>query len=161
MSTLMHGLVIGAVATVVIDLWALVLKSFGLPTANWAMIGRWLGHMPRGQFVQPHIADAGPVNGERIFGWVFHYAVGIVYGIAWLWIVRDLMQRTPGLLSAIVFSLVLIVTPWFIMQPGLGHGIAASRTPKPWLVRGLNITVHTLFGVGLYLGWLLLNRFFL
>lgn len=161
MTTIMQGLAVGLVATLVIDIWAMVLKTFRLPTANWAMIGRWLGHMPHGRFVQPHIADAEPVAGERYIGWIFHYAVGFVFGIAWLWFVRDLMKLTPGLLSAIVFSLLLIVTPWFIMQPGLGHGIAASRTQKPWLVRGLNLVVHTLFGVGLYLGWLLLNRFFL
>lgn len=157
MMTLTQGIFIGIVATVLIDLWAALLKAFSFPAANWAMVGRWVGHMPRGEFIQPHIADAEPVKGERLIGWCFHYGVGVVYGIAYLWFVQDLLQRTPDIVSAIAFSLVLIVTPWFIMQPGLGHGIAASKAPKPWLVRGLNIIVHALFGVGLYLGWLILD----
>jgi len=46
------------------------------------------------------------------------------------------------------------------MQPALGLGIMASRTPKPSVVRAINFSVHAVFGVGLYLGavgWLSLT----
>jgi hypothetical protein len=42
------------------------------------------------------------------------------------------------------------VFPFFIMQPSLGLGIAASRTPKPMQARLKSLVTHTVFGVGLY-----------
>jgi hypothetical protein len=38
------------------------------------------------------------------------------------------------------------------MQPALGLGFMASRTPKPAAVRIMNVSVHAVFGIGLYLG---------
>jgi hypothetical protein len=36
------------------------------------------------------------------------------------------------------------------MQPGMGAGIAASRTPRSAAVRIQTLTTHTIFGLGLY-----------
>ena len=41
--------------------------------------------------------------------------------------------------------------PYLIMQPGLGMGIAASKTPKPNVARLRSLVNHTVFGLGLYL----------
>ncbi|WP_127350177.1 DUF2938 family protein, partial [Enterobacter ludwigii] len=35
-------------------------------------------------------------------------------------------------------------------QPAFGFGIAASRTPHPWLSRLLSLLTHIVFGIGLY-----------
>ena len=56
------------------------------------------------------------------------------------------------------FVLGAIVAPFFIMQPGMGLGIAASKTPKPNLARLRSAVTHTVFGVGLYLSALLTAR---
>jgi hypothetical protein len=41
------------------------------------------------------------------------------------------------------------------MQPGMGAGIAASRTPRPAAARVQSLITHTVFGVGLYAaGWI-------
>jgi len=44
-----------------------------------------------------------------------------------------------------------VVFPFFIMQPLLGLGIAASRTPKPTQARLKSLGTHAVFGVGLYM----------
>lgn len=36
------------------------------------------------------------------------------------------------------------------MQPGVGAGIAASKTPNPTQVRLRSIVAHMVFGIGLY-----------
>jgi hypothetical protein len=36
------------------------------------------------------------------------------------------------------------------MQPSLGLGIAASRTPKPTRARLKSLATHAVFGLGLY-----------
>ncbi len=38
------------------------------------------------------------------------------------------------------------------MQPALGIGFMAARTPNPAAVRLINGSVHAVFGLGLYLG---------
>jgi hypothetical protein len=41
------------------------------------------------------------------------------------------------------------------MQPGMGAGIAARRTPRPSAARFQSVVTHTIFGLGLYAaGWL-------
>ncbi len=147
-----QGLFAGFVATVLIDAWALVLKSvLGLPTTNWAMVGRWVGHLRHGRFTHQKIDNAAPVAGERLLGWATHYAIGLLYGVGYLWLIA-IEGGKPSLLSAVIFSLLLLVAPWFILQPGLGLGILARRAPKPWLIRAISVTVHVVFGIGLYAG---------
>lgn len=40
------------------------------------------------------------------------------------------------------------------MQPGMGAGIAASRTPNPRAARLQSLVTHAVFGLGLYLAGL-------
>ena len=45
------------------DVWAVALKRFWcIPSLNLAMVGRWLGHLPRGTFTHVNIAQAAPVR---------------------------------------------------------------------------------------------------
>ncbi len=159
MIVILHGLFIGLLATVLIDVWALGLRvAFKLPTTNWAMVGRWFGHLSNGKFVHNAIADAAPVSGEVLAGWVIHYAIGLIYGVLYLWFMGDIVGQAPSLFSAIGFSAVLLLAPWFIMQPCLGQGIFARRAQNPSLVRSINISVHVVFGIGMYIGWRLLSQ---
>jgi hypothetical protein len=42
------------------------------------------------------------------------------------------------------------------MQPGMGAGVFASRTPNPVAARLRSLTTHTIFAAGLYAaGWAL------
>jgi hypothetical protein len=37
-----------------------------------------------------------------------------------------------------------------VMQPAMGAGIAAARTPSPGVTRLRNLVTHAVYGVGLY-----------
>ena len=155
---LLDGVLIGVVATVCMDIWSVVAKhALRLPTAHWDLVGRWLGHMPRGVFVHRQIGDAEPVPNELAIGWIAHYTTGIVYGIAYLLIVQLVLSREPSLVSALAFGLVTLAAPWLVMQPAMGAGAFASKIPRPGIVRFVNLTMHTVFGVSLYLGWRLIQ----
>ncbi len=67
----------GAGATLVMDGWALVLRQFGIPSLNFALLGRWIGHLPRGKWTHASIAKTTPVRGEALTGWCAHYSIGI------------------------------------------------------------------------------------
>jgi hypothetical protein len=153
-----QGVLTGVIATVGMDIWAAVVKYvLRLPTADWALVGRWFGHMPRGVFIHRPVADSAPIANELVIGWIGHYITGIVYGLIYLYVVVKFLAITPSLISALIFGLVTLVAPWFIMQPAMGAGIFASRTPRPGLMRVINLSMHAVFGVSLYLGWLLIN----
>jgi len=92
---LFRAILVGVGGTVVLDLWAEFLaRVMGVPATNWAMVGRWLGNMPRGRFVQRSMTHAEPVRGELAIGWVAYYVIGILYGLLLLalwgpsWIAR-------------------------------------------------------------------------
>jgi hypothetical protein len=147
---------IGIGATVVMDLWAAFLKRFfGVRGLNYGLVGRWIGHFPRGRFVHDNIAQASPVRGELAIGWGAHYAIGIVFAALLLAIWGLEWARQPSPLPALAIGLLTSVAPFFIMQPGMGAGIAASKTPKPNIARLLTIAAHTAFGIGLYASALL------
>ena len=86
------AMLLGIGATAVMDAWLLLLKRLGVPTLNFAFIGRWVGHLLRGQVAHAAIAKAAPVRGELAWGWLTHYAVGVVFagvllslqGAAWV-----------------------------------------------------------------------------
>jgi hypothetical protein len=43
-----------------------------------------------------------------------------------------------------------IVAPWFVMQPSMGLGVTASRSPRSGAARLRNLATHAVYGIGLY-----------
>ena len=152
---LLRAVLIGVGATLVMDLWALLLKRlFGAPSLDYAMVGRWIGHLPRGRLTHPGIARSAPVAGERAIGWIAHYAIGIGFALLLLAIWGPAWAARPTLPPALIVGIATVAAPFLILQPGMGAGIAASRTPKPGVARLRSLMAHASFGVGLYLaGW--------
>lgn len=151
MSYLISTLVIGIGATLAIDLWAIARKRlFGIAAPDYGMVGRWLGHMPAGQFRHQRIAAAAAMPGERLIGWVAHYLIGISFAALLVGIWGEEWVRRPTLAPALIVGIGTVAAPFLIMQPGMGSGIAASRTPNPKAARLQSLTTHTIFGLGLY-----------
>ncbi len=70
MDMLLHATVLGIAATLIMDLWAIGQKRlFNIPSLNYRLVGRWIGHMPRGKWVHHTIVQATPVKGEILMGW--------------------------------------------------------------------------------------------
>jgi hypothetical protein len=152
------GVIIGAGATVAMDFWAILLNTFfGQPKANWAPVGRWFYHLKNGRVFHDSIAEATPYNHELALGWISHYAVGILYGVLLVLMTGPVWLAEPTLLPAWLWAVVTVAAGWFLLQPGLGIGWAASKTPNPNKVRALNLCAHTVFGLGLWLTALLIR----
>jgi len=153
---LLRAVVVGIGATLVLDLWALVLRrAFGVRSLDWALVGRWVGHFRRGRFMHDSIAAAAPVRGERLLGWGFHYAVGIVFAALLFAAMGTAWTRNPTVLPCLAFGLLTVLVPWLVMQPAMGAGVAASRTPNPGQARLRSLATHVVFGFGLYVGTVL------
>ncbi|AOJ34775.1 DUF2938 domain-containing protein [Burkholderia metallica] len=143
---------IGAGATLVMDLWTLFRRrAFGIPSLDYALVGRWIGHMAQGRFRHASIAAAPPVPGERALGWFAHYAIGIAFAALPVAIAGTDWIAAPTPLPALVAGLGSVAAPFFVMQPAFSFGIAASRTPQPGVARRRSLGTHLSYGVGLYM----------
>lgn len=153
-----YALFIGVSATVFMDVYALMLqKVFQIPSLNYAFLGRWIGHFRQGVFRHANIMQATPVAGERAIGWVAHYLIGITFAFVLLLIWGVEWVREPSLIPALLIGILTTVAPFFMMQPAFGFGIAASKTPQPKTARIRSLMTHTIYGIGLYLGGVLLH----
>ncbi len=151
MDLLVLGIAMGAGATVVLDLWNMLLKQlFGFPLPNWGMVGRWFGHLPAGQLAHADIGASPPVANERALGWVMHYAVGILFGIVTVLIGGRAWMAAPTALLPLLVGWITIGCGWFILAPGMGAGIAASKKPERMRIRILNSLGHTVFGLAMF-----------
>lgn len=145
-----RSIVIGAGATLTMDLWGALLRRFGVPSLNFAFLGRWIGHLPRGRWVHESIAKAAPIPGELLIGWGAHYSIGITFGALLLAVFGLQWGRSPTLLPALLIGIVTVVAPLFVLQPALGAGIASSKTPAPVFNSVKSLVTHTVFGLGLF-----------
>ena len=89
MNLLARAIVIGGFATLILDLWNILLnRLFGFGVPNWSVAGRWVVSVLGGRPYRPDIGSAPSVANENAIGWAFHYAVGISFAAAMLSIRR-------------------------------------------------------------------------
>lgn len=142
---------IGIGATAFMDLGLALQRRLGVRTLAFALVGRWVGHLLRGRFAHAAIAQAAPVPGESAWGWVVHYAVGVAFAGVLVAIQGIDWARSPSPLPALALGIATVALPLFVMQPAMGAGFAASRTPTPLKNCVRSLANHTVFGLGLYL----------
>ena len=143
--------VTGVGATALMDLWSLARRLLAVPLPDYALVGRWIGHMRHGRFRHQAIGRAAAVRHEAAIGWSAHYLIGIAYaallpllwGTAWL--------REPTLVPALAVGIGTVLAPFLLLQPGMGAGFFASRSPRPAVARMHSLATHAVFGAGLYL----------
>lgn len=148
---LVRSLLIGAGATLTMDVWNGALKRLGIPSLNFAYLGRWLAHLPRGQFIHRSIASTTRVSGERWIGWGAHYSIGVLFAALLLGMFGLRWAHSPTVGEALFIGTITVLAPWFLLQPGLGAGIASSKTNTPVFNALKSLVSHTVFGFGLFL----------
>lgn len=146
-----RALVIGAGATLTMDVWAAVLRRFGVPSLNFSYLGRWLGHLPEGRFFHESIAKSPPVRGETMLGWCAHYSIGVAFAALLLGLFSLDWARSPTLGPALLVGVVTVMAPLLVLQPALGAGIASSKTAAPLFNSMKSLVTHVVFGLGLFL----------
>jgi Protein of unknown function (DUF2938) len=159
MNYLLVAVWIGAGATAATDVWSVVRQRlFGIATPDWGLVGRWIAHIPRGRLRHDSIVAAPSVKGERLLGWVAHYLIGIAFAAVLLAIGGRGWIRDPTIVPALLVGVATVLAPFLILQPGMGAGIAASRTSRPTVARLQSLVTHAVFGLGLFLSAELVSR---
>ena len=142
---------IGIGATLIMDAWLVLLRRLGVPTLNFALIGRWVGHLPRGRFFHDAIAKAQPVPGEAALGWITHYAIGIAFAALLVTLAGSQWPENPTPLPAVLVGLGTVAAPLLVMQPAMGAGVLARKTATPLRNCLRSLVNHGVFGFGLFL----------
>lgn len=152
---------IGIGATAAMDIWRFLLqKTFGVSSLDLGLLGRWVGYLFRGKIFHTSMGKAEAIPNETKLGWTSHYAIGIFFSFLLPVIWGEEWLKNPTVQPAILVGVGTVLAPWLFMQPAMGIGIAASKTPKPYQVRLRNIAIHIVYGLGLYGSALLTNVLF-
>lgn len=151
MMIIFKTVIVGIGATLVMDLWSWCQKHvLKVPPLNYALVGRWILTLPEGKFYHHTIVSTPRMPGELLTGWVFHYLTGIIFAFIPHFLNGTLWLSEPSVSTALLTGLLTLLAPFMILQPAFGFGIAASRTPRPWLARLLSLLTHMAYGFGLY-----------
>ncbi|MDY6982472.1 MAG: DUF2938 family protein, partial [Pseudomonadota bacterium] len=129
MNTVLFTLGVGIGATLLSDVWGFARKPLlGVPPPDYALVGRWIGHMPGGRFHHDAIARAPAVRGEQVLGWAVHYVIGIAYAALLVLVGGRAWMNAPTTGLALAVGIGTVAAPFLLMQPAMGAGFAASRT---------------------------------
>lgn len=151
LASVVAAVVIGMGATLLMDAWNLLLKrAFRIGSLDYCMLGRWVLHMPA-TLRHVSIAAAAKRPNECAVGWILHYSIGVSLALIFVLLQAGDWLKGPTLPSALVFGLVTVVFPLFVLQPALGLGIASAKAAKPLQARLKSMGTHLVFGLGLYL----------
>lgn len=152
------AIVMGLGATLVFDLWGMLLKTaFKITPSNICLVGRWILYMPEGTFKHSNIAATPQKRAECTVGWIAHYLIGIMFASFFIGLTGNNWLQHPRLIPAIVFGVVTVLAPYFILQPSFGLGFAGSKTANPKQARLRSLMNHAAFGAGLYFLGLLVS----
>lgn len=150
--SLLDAVVVGLGATLFMDFVAVILnRSLGIQPLNYALVGRWLVYLTRGQVFHRPITKSPTVGCEKPIGWSLHYLIGIVFAFAFLTWTGKGWLAAPRLVPALAFGALTVLAPFLILQPGMGAGLAARCTPRPSISRLKSLLAHLSFGAGLWL----------
>src|SRR5690349_4815781 len=149
MDYLIHAVLTGMGATLVMDAWGVThTRILGGRAPDYGLVGRWLAYMPRGRFRHRPISASAPVRGERLIGWTAHYLIGIAFAAVLIALWGLDWARQPTIGPAFMVGLGSVAAPIFLMQPGMGTGF-----------RWQSFITHAVFGLGLYASALAANAF--
>ncbi len=158
MNTIIKITLIGIGATATMDIFAFILSKFGINGLDYRFLGRWIGHIFNGKFFHNKIFDSPIIKNEQIIGQFAHYSIGIAFAFLLVLLFGKKWVESPSLFPALAIGLLTMAAPFFLMQPAFGFGIAGSNLPDPNKARLMSLIIHSVYGVGLFLSALLINK---
>lgn len=145
---------VGIGATFFTDLWAFFLRIFDVKSNGLQIIGSWLS---TNILNVPDNATGLLANGW-VVGWTAHYIIGVIFAIIFFAFVNYRWFKNPTWGKALIYGIATLVFPLFMVWPTLGFGVAFSKTPIQGALILKAIGLHIVYGMGLYLTALLIEK---
>ena len=143
------GLIVGILATVTMDVVAVIALRLGIAgrgprRTGPDLIGRWIGYLLRGKFRHTDILHTPPLRGELVLGLAAHYLIGIALTLVYLGLLV-VAHATPT--AAILYGTATTVFPWFLMFPSQGMGWLGRDAPENTHLARVSLFNHIIFGL--------------
>ena len=155
-------ILMGAFATYFMDLLAgfLAKRKIIFPFISPEATGRWILYILRGCFIHKDINKTPALKNEKIWCLISHYLIGIALAGIYLFLELKIPAIRNQLWMPLLFGVLTVVLPWFLMLPGIGIGVMASKSSNKLLIIRTNLINHTNFGLGLFIWIIFFHRFF-
>ena len=150
---ILQGLLTGLIATIIFDLFNQSLNfAYGVNKPKWNLLGRYFLGYKDGIFIRYTLLDDDEVANELIWGYIFHYFIGIIYGIIYVFL-SQLIFDYPSILFAYIFGFMTVLGAWcFLMPFAYNLGFFASKSSERSIILAQNLIIHFVFGTGLFIG---------
>ena len=149
---------VGILATITMDVLSVAALKLGLIAfLPPRLTGRWFASMAREQFLHTDIAQVPPINHEMAIAIPMHYAVGIALGLVYLVMSPALGHSPRNPIAALAFAVCTNFLPWLLMFPAMGYGWFGTHGPPGTRLFFSSLVTHSFYGVGLWIGLLILS----
>ena len=119
MRTTLKIILLGIGATFLTDVWAILLRLFGIKSSGLLIVGSW---------TSTNLFNTELSTSQSwVLGWTIHYIIGILFVFLFIFIYKKWFYN-PKFKKAIVFGLITVAFPLFIAWPIMGFGFAFSKT---------------------------------
>ncbi len=147
--TVLKTMLAGLVATGSMDAWALLIQYLFHIPVSWNQIGRIVGHIISGTAHWDDLTRLSPLPYENLYGWLFHYGVGISYACLYVCLKREVFKKPMTWYSAILFAWAMMFFPLVFLSSLLGKGLFYDHSIHQWHGLAYTFSCHTAFGLGL------------
>ncbi|WP_333715581.1 DUF2938 family protein [Pantoea eucrina] len=112
------------------DIWSLCQQSlFKVLSLQYALVDRFFWGLLRGKVRHNPMFTTPPIQGEGLAGWAIHYLTGIAFAFIPVVLTGAGWYHEPEVFTAVFTAFLTLLAPFMILQPALGFGLAAVRTP--------------------------------
>ena len=128
---LLQGVISGLFATIIFDLFNISLNfSYGIEKPKWNLLGRYFLGYKESRFFRNHLIEDEELENELLWGYFFHYLIGVIYGIIFV-ILNYLLFDYPSILLAYIFGFTTVLGGWcFLMPFAYNLGFFASKSDQ-------------------------------
>ena len=150
---LLNGIISGLFATILFDLFNYSLNfAYGIESPKWNLLGRYFLGYKENKFIRTNLVDDDEIDNELLWGYFFHYVIGIIYGVIFV-ILNFLFFEYPSILLAYIFGFFTVLGGWcFLMPFAYNLGFFASKSDQRTNILVQNLIAHFVFGTGLFIG---------
>jgi hypothetical protein len=151
---LMKGFIAGVLATVAMDLCALIgihFKIFNLGGLQIVpkFLGRWtLAMAGQRKIFFEDLRIISPYRREELFGLLIHYLIGVILGVIFFYF-SEMMQIRNLFFWGIFYGFCTNIFPWFLMYPCMGFGILAKKVRAGTQILQFACINHIVYGAAL------------
>jgi hypothetical protein len=150
------GVLAGLLGTLAMDWLNLLFARTGtISKIDVGMIGRMAAGWAHGRFRYGHPGDMEQVENEVLYGYVTHYAIGVVLAVPFVLGWNLLVGGLPSPGWAIVYGIATTGASWFFVYPSMGLGALGLQSPEGIENPLSSLANHLFYGVGIAVGIML------